>query len=180
MKKALLFGASGFVGSFILRALLDNPEYERVTAVMRKKPEIDHPKLNVVLGDLQTLPSLKSEMECDDVFIAIGTTKKKTPNEKTYYVIDHDYPVLAASLAKEMGASSVFLVSAIGADAKSGLFYVRTKGVTEHDVIALGFVHTHIFRPSIIMGDRPESRPMEKIFILACAIINPLLMGPLR
>lgn len=180
MKKAILFGASGFIGSFILQDLLEHPEYEQITVVMRKNPGIEHPKLKILIGDRASLPGLAGEIECDEVFVALGTTKKKTPDQAEYYAIDHDYPVLAASVAKERGAKSVFLVSSVGANEKSGVFYTRTKGEAERDIIALGLEHTHIFRPSILMGDRPEQRPLEKMLITACAALNPLLVGSFR
>lgn len=174
MKKALLFGASGMVGSHLLEYLLQNPAYGKVTIVVRKDIGITHPKLTTLIGDLNSLPSLKEKIEANDVFIALGTTKSKTPDPKEYYKIDHDYPVQAARIAKENGATSVFLVSAVGPDANSSLFYIRTKGETERDVLALDFNHTHIFRPSMIMGNRREKRSMEKVFIGIFSIVNPL------
>jgi uncharacterized protein YbjT (DUF2867 family) len=174
MKKAILFGASGFVGSCLLADLLNNPDYSEVTVVVRKDLNVGHPKLRTLIGDYATLPGLKDRIDADDVYIALGTTKKKTPDEKVYYQIDHDYPVLAARIAKEKGAKAVFLVTAVGADAGSGIFYVRTKGETERDIIALDLEHTHIFRPSMIMGSRKESRPLEKFLIGVFGVINPI------
>jgi len=77
MKKAVLFGASGFIGSFLLHELLNNADYESVTIVVRKNPEIHHPKLKTLIGDYHSLPRLKTAIVADDIFIAIGTTKKK-------------------------------------------------------------------------------------------------------
>ena len=174
MKKAILFGASGFVGSCLLEELLNNADYSDVTVVVRKDLNISHPKLRTVIGDYAALPGLKERIDADEVFITLGTTKKKTPDEKVYYQIDHDYPVLAAKIAKKRGAKAVFVVTAVGANANSGMFYVRTKGETERDIIALGMEHTHIFRPSMIMGDRKESRPLEKVLIRVFRVINPI------
>ncbi len=178
MKKALIFGATGFIGSYLLGDLLRN-DYERVTAVVRRDPGLNHSKLSLLAGDLDTLPDLKDSLEADDVFIALGTTKKKTPDQAAYYRIDHDYPLRAAGIAKDRGATSVFLVSAIGADAGSSVFYLRTKGETEQDIIALGYDHTHFFRPSMIMGARRELRPGEKILRTVWAAVNPLFLGGL-
>jgi uncharacterized protein YbjT (DUF2867 family) len=177
MKKAILLGASGFVGSYLLSELLNNSDYSQVTVIVRKKLDIDHPKLKTYIGDYQSLSSLGEAMAADDIFLVIGTTQKQTPDREKYYQIDHDYPVLAAKLAKEKGAKSVFVVTAVGANADSNVFYVRMKGETEKDIIALDFDHTHIFRPSMIMGDRKESRSMEKFFIKAFTLINPILTG---
>lgn len=180
MKKAILFGASGFVGGYLLHDLLHSNNYEEVRVVVRKPLEIQHSKLKTIIADYETLPQHQNELTADDVFIALGTTKKKTPDEKIYYQIDHDYPVLAAQLTKAKGAKSVFLVSAVGANINSSIFYVRTKGETERDIISVDFEHTHIFQPSMIMGSRAESRPMEKVFIGIFSVINLLLVGKLN
>jgi uncharacterized protein YbjT (DUF2867 family) len=177
MKKAILFGASGFVGSNLLNELLNNPDYEKVIIVVRKSLDIHHPKLITLIGDYHSLPGLKINMVADEIFIAIGTTKKNTPNKDEYYQIDHDYPVLAAKIAKENGAKSVFIVTVVGANADSGVSYVKMKGEIERDVIALDFQHTHIFRPSMIMGIRKEKRLLEKSIIKLWTVINPILIG---
>ena len=79
MKKAVLFGASGFIGSALLEELLQSPDYDQVTVVVRKKLETEHPKLKILIGDLQSLPSIKDQIQGDDVFIALGTTQKENP-----------------------------------------------------------------------------------------------------
>ncbi|CAG5068100.1 hypothetical protein DYBT9623_00828 [Dyadobacter sp. CECT 9623] len=179
-RNAILFGASGFIGSFLLEELLNDPTYEQVTIVVRKDLGVTHTKLKTLIGDFNSLPAMRSDLIGDDVFIALGTTRKNTPDEKIYYQVDHDYPVRAAKLAKQNGAKSVFVVTAIGANANSSVFYVRTKGETERDVIALNMDHTYIFRPSMIMGNRKENRPMEKTFMSIFSVVNPLLVGPMK
>jgi uncharacterized protein YbjT (DUF2867 family) len=179
MKKAILFGASGFIGSYILDELLNDPEYDQVTVVVRRPLKVSHAKLKMLIGDFRTLPSLKAELIADEVFIALGTTKKNTPQREEYYHVDHDYPILAAKIAKENGAKSVFVVTAIGADADSKFFYIKTKGETERDIKALGFQHTHIFQPSMIMGNRKEHRPMEKAFIRVWGAADRLFVSGL-
>ncbi len=180
MKKAILFGASGFVGSYLLHDLLQSDSYEEVIVVVRKPLAVQHPKLKTIIAHYETLAQHQNELVADDVFIALGTTKKKTPNEKIYYQIDHDYPVLAAQLTRANGAKSILLVSAVGANVNSSIFYVKTKGETERDVIAVDFEHTHIFQPSMIMGNRTESRPLEKVFIGIFSVVNLLLISKLN
>jgi len=177
MKKAIVFGASGFIGSFLTEELLRDPDYEEVTVVVRKNLHLNHPKLRTVIGDFAALEGLKEYIVADEVFIALGTTKANTPDQKKYYEVDHDYPVLATQIAQENGAKSVFVVTAVGANTGSSVFYVRTKGETERDIIALDLPHTHIFRPSMIMGKRKESRMMESVLIKAFSVINPLLIS---
>ena len=180
MKKAIIYGASGLVGSYILETLLNTDNYEQVVIVVRKDPGIQHPKLKVVISDFHSVAESVRGIQTDEVYIALGTTQKKTPDRKDYYQIDHDYPVLAARLAKENGAKTVLLVSSIGADANSGVFYTRTKGETERDIIRLNFDQTYIFRPSMILGDRLEKRPLEKVLQGLWKIINPLFIGKLN
>ncbi len=177
MMRAIVFGASGFVGSHLLSELLNSSDYEQVTAVARKSLNITHPRLRTVLGDYNSLAGVKSEIDGDEVFIALGTTKKNSPQKADYYQVDHDYPVLAARTAKERGAKSVLLVTAVGANPNSNFFYVRTKGEIERDVIALNFEHTHIFRPSMIIGNRKEKRSLlEEALMRSWPALNPLLM----
>ncbi len=177
MKRAIVFGASGFVGSHLLSELLNSPDYGQVTAVARKSLNITHPRLRTVIADYHSLAGVKSEIAADEVFIALGTTKKNSPKKAEYYQVDHEYPVLAARIAKERGAKSVFLVTAVGANPNSKFFYVRTKGETERDVIALNFEHTHIFRPSMITGNRKEKRSLlEAALMRFWPALNPLLI----
>jgi len=180
MKKAIIFGSSGFVGSHLLNELLNSPDYEQVTAVVRKSLSISHPKLNTLIGDYSSLPALEPEISADEIFITLGATRETSPEREKYYQVDHDYPVLAARIAKARGAKSVFLVTAVGANSRSRIFYVRTKGETERDIIALNFDHTHIFRPSMIMGNRQENRPLEKVFIKLWSVLNPILVGKIN
>lgn len=176
-KKALLFGASGFIGGYLLAELLENPAYRQVTVVVRKPLELHHPKLQQLIGDYDSLSKLQDLLTADDVFCALGTTRKKTPDKKLYYQIDHDYPVKAAAITKENGATAYFLVSSIGADEHSSVFYTRTKGETERDIIALDFERTHIFRPSALTGDRAEKRTLEKVSGKIIKGINGLFRG---
>lgn len=179
-KRALLFGASGFVGGYLLTELLANPTYSEVIVVVRKPLGIQHPKLREYIGDLNTIRSLQTQLVADHVFCTLGTTKKKTPDKTLYYQIDHDYPVAAAQIGKENGASAFFLVSSVGADPSSSTFYLKTKGEAERDIIALAYDATHIFRPSGLTGDRKESRIIEKVAGKILKVINGLLLGSMK
>jgi uncharacterized protein YbjT (DUF2867 family) len=180
MKKAILFGASGFIGSYLLEELLHNSEYEQVTVVGRKPLNVNHPKLKTLISDYHSLPGLKEQMVADEIFLTLGTTLKNTPDKGEYYRIDHDYPVLASKIMKERGAKSVFIVTAIGANPKSKIDYIRTKGETERDIIALDFEHTHIFRPSMLLGNRKEHRPFEKSLMKIWSVVDRILIGKLK
>lgn len=180
LKKAIIFGASGFVGSFLLNELLSDPDYSLVTAFVRKDLGIINSKLNIVLGDYNSLDSLKGKIVADDVFITLGTTTKNTPDPKLYYQIDHYYPVLASKVLKENGATSVFFITSVGSNPHSAFSYIKSKGETERDILALNFDRTGIFRPSMIMGSRIENRGIEKLYIKIWQILNPFLIGSLK
>ncbi|MBW5448727.1 NAD(P)H-binding protein [Cohnella sp. CFH 77786] len=168
MKKAVIYGASGLVGSHLLDELLKNSSYDQVTAIVRKPLPIQHPKLKMLIGDYYTLPNLKDQIEADDMFIALGGTKPK---------IHVDYPVLAAQIAKEKGAQSVFVITAVGASLRSRLPYLRVKGEIEKKLIALEFEHTHIFRPCMIMGKRKGFHLTEKTVLTIWKFLNPFFMA---
>lgn len=177
MKSAILFGTSGFIGGYLLEELLADPQYEQITIVVRRELPVTHPKLKVLLGGISELTMMKDQLVADEVFIALGTTRKHTPDIQEYYKVDHDYPVQAARIARQNGAKTVCVVTAVGADSRSNVFYIRTKGDAERDIISLDFDHTHIFRPSMLMGNRKEFRLMEKCIIGIWTVLNPLIVG---
>lgn len=168
LKKAIIFGASGFVGYYLLDQLLQHHDYERITAIVRKPLPIHHPKLTMLIGDYDSLPTLRNQIEADEVFITLGGT---TPT------IDLEYPVLAARIAQEKGAQSVFIITAVGASLSSRLSYLRVKGEIERNIISLEFEHTHIFRLSMIMGGRKGAQLKEKIILSSWKVLNPFFMG---
>lgn len=176
-KSALVFGATGLIGGHLLQELLNSPVYGDVRAVVRREIANSHPKLRQLVSDYQSINELKADLAADDIFCCLGTTREKTPNLQDYYRIDHDYPVMAARLAKACGGQTFLLVSAVGADAGSSNFYLRMKGETERDVSTVGFKKLHIFRPSLLTGRRQETRWLERLSEGLLAVINPLLIG---
>ena len=176
-KSAILFGSTGLIGKHLLRILLDSPVYEKVTAVVRRDLDLNHPNLRILIADLQTINNYSTQLAADDVFCCLGTTRKKTPDSAEYYRIDHDYPVTAATLTKAAGAQTFLLVSAVGANTGSSNFYLRMKGETERDVSAVGFKSVHVFRPSLLAGKREESRWIEALSEGVLSVANPLLIG---
>lgn len=177
-KRALIFGASGFIGGYLLDRALASKAYDTVIVVVRHYLPIEHPKLTQYIADHESLPSIKHLLIADDVFCAVGTTKKKTPDKAIYHKIDYGFPVDASKIAKENGAKAFFFVSSVGADANSSVFYLKTKGEAERDIIKVGYDRTHIFRPAALIGDRKESRKLEKIGGALSRLLSPLLRGP--
>jgi uncharacterized protein YbjT (DUF2867 family) len=131
-------------------------------------------------ADIDTIEAKTKDITVDHLFCCIGTTKHKTPNKEEYYRIDHDYPVLVATLFRNKGCKTVSLVSSIGANSNSTSFYLKLKGDTERDIIGLNFESTHIFRPSLLLGKRKEKRKIEDLSKLIMPFINFFLRGNLK
>ncbi|PYP92194.1 MAG: oxidoreductase [Candidatus Angelobacter sp. Gp1-AA117] len=176
---ALLLGASGLVGGSCLRRLLEEEQYEKVISLGRRELPVTHPKLTqhrIAFESLETLdlPPM------DDVFCALGTTIRKAGSQAAFRRVDLDFTVAAARLGLKHGAQQFVLVSSIGADPESGNFYLRTKGEVEKAIMDLSYPALHIFRPSLLVGDRKESRVGERIAIYASKVLEYMLVGGLR
>lgn len=172
MRTALLAGATGLVGGHLLRHLLADDTWDRVVSIGRRETDVRHDKLEQVVTTLAEIPDLPA---VDDVFSALGTTIKKAGSQEAFSAIDHDAVVAVAEAAKEAGAQSILHVTAMGANARSRVFYNRVKGQTERDVASVGIPSTVAFRPSIIDGDRPESRPGEQVGLVVMRALAPVL-----
>ena len=161
MKVALLAGATGLIGSQVLKLLLDDPEYHEVKILTRRAIDVSHHKLRTILADVDSLKNVVGELKADTVFCCLGTTMKKAGSKEAFRKIDFTYPLEIASATHRLGAKQFLLVSALGADPSSSIFYNKVKGETEDAIGKLGFTSFHIFRPSLLLGDRNESRPGE-------------------
>lgn len=179
-KKAVLLGASGLIGESLLEQLLSDIHYKEVLAVGRKKLERQHPKLKQLVVDFDKLNDYASEIHGDVIFCCLGTTKSKTPDQVQYKKIDYQYPLNAAAIAQINGIEQYHLVSALGANPSSSIFYTKTKGEVERDLKALPFKSIHIYQPSLLVGERKENRNMEGMMTVVMQILNPLLFSGLR
>jgi len=179
-KTAIILGATGLTGSILLEKLINDDRYERIKLFSRKKIEGLPKKVHQFIGDILELENFKEDFIANEVFCCIGTTAKKTPNKETYKRIDFGIPVTAAKLSKLNNIPTFIVVSAMGANAKSSVFYNKTKGEMEQAVLQQNILNTYILRPSIIGGDRKESRPLEKIGLVIFKIIQPLFIGKLK
>lgn len=180
MRTALVVGGSGLVGRFCLQALLEALSYERIISVARRElPDVPHPKLEQRVLPLESFNSLELP-RIHDVFCALGTTIRKAGSQQAFRHIDHDLPLAVAQHALKFGAEQFILVSSVGADSKSKNFYLRTKGELEDSLKSLPFKATHFLRPSLLLGERKERRPLESISISATRVLQFLFVGPLQ
>lgn len=180
MKTAIIIGATGLTGSLVLEQLLANSDYEKIKLFSRTSTGIKHPKVEEFIVDLLKLENSKSDFTADEVYCCIGTTKKKTPDQEKYKAIDFGIPAAAAKLCSENGIEVMAVVSAIGANPKSKIFYNRTKGEMEEAVKSAGIPRTYILRPSFIGGNRQEKRAGEKIGLAIFKFLKPLFIGCLK
>jgi uncharacterized protein YbjT (DUF2867 family) len=178
MKTALIIGATGLVGSKIVRRLNDSKFYSRVILLVRRKSDFNHLKFEERLIDFDNIDP--ESIKGDDVFCAIGTTIKKAGSKENQYKIDCEYPYNIAHIAKQNGTKQFILVSSIGADYNSNNFYLRTKGELEKKISELNFETFIILRPSIILGKRNEFRLGETIGVFFINLFSPLFFGSLK
>jgi len=179
-KTAIILGATGLTGSILLEKLLKDNRYETIKLFSRKELKNMPSKVTQHVGNLFELENFKKDFIADEVFCCIGTTAKKTPDKVIYKQIDYGIPVNAAKLSKENNINTFLVVSALDANAKSSIFYNKTKGEMENDVLAQNIPNTYILQPSIIGGNRKESRIAEKIGLGVFKLFQPLLIGKMK
>ena len=179
-KTAILLGATGLTGNLLLQQLLKDDDFQKIILFSRSSVKLQHPKLEEHLIDLFQLKNYKEQFHADVVFCCVGTTQKKTPDSETYRKVDFGIPVTAAKLAKQNNIPKMIVVSAIGADKNSRFFYNKTKGEMEEAVLAEKISETYILRPSLIDGNREESRPFELAWKKVMRLANFIMIGPLK
>lgn len=178
-KSALLVGATGLVGNELLNFLLNHPGYETVKVFTRKRMSVDHPKLDQIIVEFDNLEQYKGYLNVDDVFCCLGTTIKKAGSQEAFKKVDLEYPFVLAKLARECGVEKFLVITAMGADRNSKVFYNRVKGELEVELKRVGFPALHIFRPSLLLGDRNEFRLGEKIAIILSPLLSFIMVGSL-
>lgn len=179
-KTAIILGASGLTGGLLLEKLIVDDRYESIKLFSRSSIKGLPNKVKQYIGDLLELEQFKNDFTGDEVYCCIGTTAKKTPDKSLYRDIDYGIPVAAAKLAKANGINTFLVISAMGANKKSSVFYNRTKGEMEQEVLNQAIPRTSILRPSLIGGERNEQRLLEKIGLVVFKVIQPLFIGPLK
>ncbi|MCH4552295.1 NAD(P)H-binding protein [Aestuariibaculum lutulentum] len=180
MKTAIILGATGLVGGLVLQLLLEDDRYKKVIVFSRRACGVKHAKLEEHFVDLFNLESSSNQFKADVVFCCVGTTKAKTPDKDIYTNIDYGIPVMAAQMCKRNNINTFIVVSALGANVNSSVFYSRLKGDMEHDVLDQKVENTFLLQPSLIAGNREEKRLGESLAKWLMRVINPLLVGKLK
>jgi len=177
---ALIAGASGLIGSHLLLLLLASDRYDKVIAVGRRPVPHVHPKLEQRVLELDYLEEHRLSLIADDVFCCLGTTMRQAGSKEAFYKVDYLYVVKLAAVTASNFAAQFMVVSSMGADAKSRFYYNRVKGEMEQAVHQTPFRAIHVFRPSLLLGERDEKRAGEQFGAVVLRVLNPLLLGPLR
>lgn len=178
-KKAILIGATGLIGTDLLDKLIASDSYSEILVLTRRKINNNSPKIKQLIIDFDEIDKYRDELIGDDVFCCLGSTIKKTPDLKTYKKIDYQYPLDVAKIAFKNGAKTYHIISSMGANPKSSIFYARTKGEIERDLQAIPYQNICIYRPGLLDGNRIEERKTENILIGFMRIMNHILIGPL-
>ncbi|MGD9953803.1 MAG: NAD(P)H-binding protein [Burkholderiales bacterium] len=172
-RSALIVGASGLVGAFLLERLLASPAYAQVTAWGRRELVLSHPKLTAEVVDFARL--FERRVQAADVFCCVGSTIRQAGSQAAFRRVDFDIPVALARAAARDGAKRFLVISALGANARSRVFYNRVKGEMEAAVRASGVPKVYVFRPSLLAGPRKEFRLGERAGLAAASLLGPLL-----
>jgi uncharacterized protein YbjT (DUF2867 family) len=182
---AVVLGATGLIGSHVLEALLNDDSFTTVKALVRRPLTFTHPKLQILITDFSNFKNYQDNIgKGDCIFCCIGTTNAQVKGDKRLYrTIDFDIPVNAARFGKEAGYRQFLLVSAVGANSKSRIFYSRLKGEVEEVIDSFQFKSFHVFQPSFLLGKRKEQRTGEYFFktiLKGLAFITPAKYKPVE
>ena len=175
---SIVLGSSGLIGMHLLHEL--EKKNTNIIAVMRRSEKNLPKKIIPLIVDFDDFIENGLLPRCDHLYICLGTTIKKAGSKVEFRRVDLDYCLAFANKAKESGASKISVVTSVGADAKSSNFYLRTKGLLEEGIKKLSFESVCIFQPGLLLGERRESRFLEKIGQKISFITNIFLVGRLR
>ena len=179
-KTAIIIGATGATGKDVLKLLLKDNRYDKIKLFSRTTIGIKDSKVEEHVGNLFELNQFTEDFTGNEVYCCIGTTKKQTPDENIYRKIDFGIPLATAKLAQKNGISTILIMSSLGANANSTVFYTKTKGEMENEVSKTFIKRIFIFRPSLLIRKTKESRVLETISGYIMTFIGFLLLGRLK
>lgn len=175
MKTAIVAGASGLIGRELVQKLILSDHYRLIYILSRKKSGIVHEKIRELVIDFDKIGELKFDEPIDDIYCTLGTTMKQAGSRRNFKKVDYEYVVALADLGKKSGALKFLVISAMGANAKSPVFYNRVKGMTEEALKNIGYKELVILRPSLLLGERSETRTGEKLSGFIMKALNILI-----
>lgn len=174
-KKAIIAGATGLVGKFVLSYLLHDKDYSEIIVISRQVFPIKDAKIKNIVCNFEDLEKYSNELIADDVFCCLGTTINVAGSKENFKKIDLYYPIKLANITHKNGATKFLIISAMGANKSSSIFYNQVKGELEETLKGIGFKGLYIFRPSLLLGMRKDFRIGERFAILTSKIWSPIL-----
>ena len=180
MKTALIIGSTGLIGSQLLNFLLDSNDYLKVITFVKRDTGIKHPKLTQHIIDFDKPETYKELIVGDDFFCTIGTTIKKAGSKEAFRKVDFEYPRQFAAFALQNKVKQFLIISSLGADAKSGNFYLKTKGEIQDFLKNCIFESVSVLQPSLLLGNRTEFRLGEKVGAFFMKSLSFLFLGNLK
>ncbi|HXZ59323.1 MAG TPA: NAD(P)H-binding protein [Steroidobacteraceae bacterium] len=176
-KVALLAGASGLTGGYVLDALLEAPDFSRVIAVTRRPLPREHARLANRIVQFDRMEAQLQGVTADVALCCLGTTIARAGSRESFREVDVDYVLAFARTALAARAQRFVVMSSAGADPRSRNFYLRTKGEMEEELEAVGFPALDILQPGLLLGWRHETRPLELAAAAFMPLVNPFLVG---
>lgn len=170
---AIVIGGTGATGRELVKQLVADSRFEKVTVLVRKPFFEQSPKLDEIVIEFEKLDDYKDHIRGDVAFSCLGTTLKDAGSKEAQWRVDHDYQLAFATLAKANGVESFVLLSAIGANANASIFYNKMKGTLENNILQLDFPQLVILQPGGI--ERPNTtRAGEKLMVKALRAFNAI------
>ena len=180
MKTALIIGSTGLIGSELLKILLESAEYASVVTFVKRDAGVKHPKLTQHIIDFDKPETYKELVVGHDFFCTIGTTIKKAGSKKAFRKVDFEYPRQFAAFALQNKVPQYLIISSLGADAKSGNFYLKTKGEIQDFLKDCNFESVAVLQPSLLLGNRTEFRFGEKVGAFVMKLVSFAFVGKLK
>ena len=174
--KSIVLGSTGLIGKHLLTYL---GEKDLSVIAITRRPIEDIPKnASPMIIDFDEFLDQGHLPGCEHIYICLGTTIKKAGSQESFKKVDLDYCLGFAKKARESGATTISLVTSIGANADSKNFYLKTKGKLENEIKTMGFDSVNIFQPGLLLGNRDEIRPLEFLGQYGSYLLNMALLGP--
>lgn len=174
----MIAGATGLVGSKLLTLEIGNISTGKIYVLARNPIEMEHPKVSVLITDFKDFRKYEQQFrETNDLYCCIGTTIKKAKSKEAFREVDFGIPLKLAEFANICGIQRYIAISSLGANPRSGNFYLKTKGEMEREVSKYHFKKLAFLRPSLLIGHRNEFRFGEKIAQFFTLLISPVLVG---
>lgn len=184
---ALLVGATGLIGSALLKQLIQDPLVSKVTIITRRPLEVKElgseselTKLHAIVSSFDDLDKTLEQISADAVFCTLGTTIKIAKTREAFRKVDYEYPLTLAQFAERTNASLFSIVTSMGASSSSKFFYSRVKGELQDALAKLRIPMVHVFQPSLLLGERSQARPVEAFGALMSKGLQFVMVGPMR